>query len=158
MAGGVTSWWIIWAPDAPAGEPSYTLFQGAKSQADAEALKVVAGSADGPYATKADAQQAVTSGSAKKPPSTAQASNQPSLSNVPVVGPVIGGITSDVQAIGDVAAALEAFFSAITDAKMWKSLGWLLLGVAFLTMGILLWLRIPQRAANIGTTAARAVI
>ena len=68
------------------------------------------------------------------------------------------GLAADVGQIADIASSLEAFYSAVTDAKMWKSLGWLLLGVLFLTAGIMLWLRIPQRAAHIGATTARAVI
>ena len=154
MAAGATSWWIIWAPDAPAGEPSYSFFQGAQAQAQAEALKIVAGSAAGPYATQADAQQAVSSGAVKSPPSTAQASNQPSLSNVPGVSTV----TSGLSGLGDIAAAVKSFYSAVTDGKMWRSALWVMLGAVLMLAGILLWLRIPQRAATVGATAARAAI
>lgn len=154
MAAGATSWWIIWAPDAPSGEPSYTFFQGAESQADAEALKIVAGSAAGPYSSQADAQQAVKSGSVKKPPSTAQASNDPSLANVPGVGGAVSAAESGLSGIGDIAAAMKSFYTAVTDGKMWRSVAWILLGLLLLVNGILLWLKIPQKAAGVAGRAA----
>jgi hypothetical protein len=153
MAAGATSWWIIWAPDAPAGQPSHSFFQGAQSQAAAEALKIVDGSVAGPYASQAAAQQAVSSGSVKSPPSTAQASNSPSLGNVPGAG----AVTNDLSALGDVAAAMKSFYSAVTDGKMWRSVAWILLGLILMVNGILLWLKIPQRAAGIAGAAARVL-
>lgn len=57
-----------------------------------------------------------------------------------------------------IAGALEAFYHAATDGKMWRSLGWLILGLVLFLVGVALWLRIPQKAAGVGAAAARAVI
>lgn len=54
--------------------------------------------------------------------------------------------------------ALTAFYDVITNVKMWRSLGWLVLGLALMFTGIGLWLRVPQRAAGIAGAAARAAI
>lgn len=40
---------------------------------------------------------------------------------------------------GDVASALSAFYAQVTKASMWKSLGWVLLGILIMLIGILLW-------------------
>ena len=40
-----------------------------------------------------------------------------------------------------IAGALEAFYQAVTDGKMWRSLGWILLGILLMWFGTLLWLR-----------------
>jgi len=53
-----------------------------------------------------------------------------------------------------IAAALEAFWSAVTDGKMWRSVWWIVLGAWLLFSGLLLWLKIPQRAAGLAGKAA----
>jgi hypothetical protein len=50
--------------------------------------------------------------------------------------------------LAGIAGSLEAFFTAVTDGKLWRSLGWILLGASLVYTGIFLWLRIPQRAAQ----------
>lgn len=65
---------------------------------------------------------------------------------------------SDLSAISDVGAALKSFYSAMTDGRMWRSLAWILLGLVLMVNGILLWLRVPQRAAGIAGAAAEAAI
>lgn len=52
-----------------------------------------------------------------------------------------------IGAITDVGAALIGFFSTITDYRMWRSLAWLLLGVASIIGGIVLWAK--TRAAGL---------
>jgi len=51
-----------------------------------------------------------------------------------------GGSFSSVQ------NALSGFYDKVTDGKMWRSLGWLLLGIALMIAGVALW---------IGPSAAR---
>jgi hypothetical protein len=41
----------------------------------------------------------------------------------------------------DVAHALAAFYDKITDYKMWRSLGWLMLGLVLMIVGLALLLR-----------------
>lgn len=36
--------------------------------------------------------------------------------------------------------ALTAFYDKVTDGKMWRSLGWLLLGVLLIITGLVLWI------------------
>jgi hypothetical protein len=58
-----------------------------------------------------------------------------------------GSLPNPLAALG----SLEAFYQVITDGKLWRSLGWLLLGASLVYTGIFLWLRIPQRAAQIAS-------
>lgn len=48
--------------------------------------------------------------------------------------------------LSGIAGALTAFYHAVTDGKLWRSVGWLLLGIALMLTGVLLW---------IGPSAAR---
>lgn len=40
----------------------------------------------------------------------------------------------------DIATALSAFYAKVTDGKMWRSVGWLLLGVVLIIFGLVLWI------------------
>lgn len=71
---------------------------------------------------------------------------------------VIAAGEAAANPLGDVAAALKSFFSAVTDYKMWRSVGWILLGLILMVNGILLWLKIPQRAAGIAGSVAGAAL
>lgn len=50
-----------------------------------------------------------------------------------LVNDATGGAVSSFQ---DVSHALSGFFAVLTDGKMWRSLGWLLLGVILMFTGI----------------------
>lgn len=69
-----------------------------------------------------------------------------------------GGAASPLNALGDVAAALKSFYAALTDGKLWRSVLWVALGAMLMITGILLWLRIPQRAASIAGSVAGAAL
>ena len=118
------NWWVSWQPDAPAGQPPYVILNQASKPAP-----FVAGRVDGPYDSQAAAQQAAST--ATPPPSTAQASSSPSLPSP----------------FTDVAHALTAFYDVLTNGKMWRSLGWLLLGIGLMITGIWLWLGHPLPSA-----------
>ena len=51
-----------------------------------------------------------------------------------LLGSGAGGLT-------DVGAGLIAFFETITDGALWRSLGWLLLGILTMAAGLSLWAR-----------------
>ena len=51
--------------------------------------------------------------------------------------------------ISDVAGVLEAFFTAITDGTMWRSLAWLLMGVGLIAGGLTLWAKTTVYKAGI---------
>jgi hypothetical protein len=60
----------------------------------------------------------------------------------------VGGFTSLLGPVGaafsglsDVGTALVAFFTEISDYRMWRSLGWLFLGLLMMAAGVTLWLR-----------------
>lgn len=55
-----------------------------------------------------------------------------------------------------VAGTLTAIARAVFDGKMWRSLGWIALGLLFMTIGILLLLWKP--AAALGGDVVKAVV
>lgn len=53
--------------------------------------------------------------------------------------------------------ALSAFYDVVTNGKMWRSLGWLLLGVLLIIFGIVLWIGPTAfKATPIGRVASLA--
>lgn len=50
-----------------------------------------------------------------------------------ILNGLTGGVSGDIT---DVGATLAAFFGTITDGKMWRSLGWLFLGIIMIGIGI----------------------
>lgn len=56
--------------------------------------------------------------------------------------------------------SLTAFFATVTDGKMWRSLGWLILGLLIMAFGINLWLHNPlgRAAGKVGGAAATAAV
>lgn len=59
-----------------------------------------------------------------------------------------GALPNPLAALG----SLEAFFKVVTDGKLWRSLGWVLLGVILVMAGVLLW--IAPTAAKAAPLAA----
>lgn len=49
-----------------------------------------------------------------------------------------GGIAGAVSGLTDTGSALIAFFTTVTDYRMWRSLGWLLLGIVLIGAGLAL--------------------
>jgi hypothetical protein len=62
----------------------------------------------------------------------------PATANLPVVG------------------TLEGIWNDVTDGKMWRSLGWLLLGVVLMLAGVLWWIGPSASRAGPGELAAGA--
>jgi hypothetical protein len=60
-------------------------------------------------------------------------------------------IERGLSTLGHWAAVLV---SNLTDVHLWISLGWLLLGAALIFTGVMLWLKVPQRAAAVAPPAA----
>lgn len=56
---------------------------------------------------------------------------------------IISGLlgAGGVQQLSGTAATLFGFFDTVTNGKMWRSLGWLLLGLALTGVGLSLWLK-----------------
>ncbi len=129
---GQTQWWVIWANNQPVAGVGVTAttFAGTKAQADARAAKVVDGTVTGPYATEAAALAAIKA---------AGGSGSGSTVTSPPAGPQQAGLEGLAKIFGD-------FFTGLTDGKIWRSLGWIVLGIALMLAGVLWW---------IGPSAAR---
>lgn len=54
---------------------------------------------------------------------------------------LISALIPGLSGLSDVGSALVAFFDTITNGRMWRSLGWLLLGVVMMAAGLTLWLK-----------------
>lgn len=61
------------------------------------------------------------------------------VSNSPATGAANAGAAAAAR-LPDTASALSAFYDKVTDGKMWRSLGWLVLGVVLIVIGLVLWL------------------
>lgn len=69
---------------------------------------------------------------------------------------VLGAIIPGLSGAERVAGVLAAIGEAVTDGKMWRSLGWLALGLALMGIGLMLWLHKPIENA-IGTIGGAAL-
>ena len=45
-----------------------------------------------------------------------------------------------VGPLAAIGGSFEAFFGAVTDGKLWRSLAWIILGLALMYLGIMLWI------------------
>jgi hypothetical protein len=118
-------WWVI-PSTSEAGAPTFIFFQGTKAEAQARASRVTEVSAQqnlfGPYDTRTDAEEAAKG----KGPNPVTVPN----TNINPFAP-----------FEDTAHALTAFYEVVTNGKMWRSLGWLLLGVLIMILGLGLLLK-----------------
>jgi hypothetical protein len=53
---------------------------------------------------------------------------------------IFNGVADTPHAIDEVASGLAGFFEMVTDKFMWRSLGWIILGVITLFSGLVLWM------------------
>ncbi len=136
---GQTQWWVIWANNQPVAGVGVTAttFAGTKAQADARAAKVVDGTVTGPYATEAAALAAIKA---------AGGSGSGSTVTSPPAGPQQPSVPNPLAGLEGLAKIFGDFFTGLTDGKMWRSLGWIVLGIALMLAGVLWW---------IGPSAAR---
>lgn len=107
-------WWVL-----AESTGQFTYFQATDADAHKRASLAIQYNGQqnlyGPYNSKADAETAVSSGTAK---------------------PQNAGAPALPTPFSDVAHALSAFYDVLTNGKMWRSLGWLLLGVLLMITGI----------------------
>ncbi len=92
----------------------------------------------GPFTSAADAQKAFQTGA------TPAASSIPGVSINPDGSVSLSNPLSGLEAIARVMGDLGR---AITDGKMWRSLGWIVLGLIVFGFGLVLWLRKPIESA-----------
>lgn len=135
-------WWVVQNPSgARGGPPVYIAVQAATPPPNEVA---------GPYATEAEARAKIL-----------ELENQTTFPPAPSI-PNPFGFLAALGWIQEIGHWVGLAVSAVTDIHMWISLGWLALGFWMLVIGILLWLKIPQRAAraakDVGAAAAGAAV
>ena len=137
-----SQWWVVQNPSgARGGPPVYIAVQAATSPPNEVA---------GPFPTEAAARAEILTLENQTTP--------PPLPSIP--NPF--GFLAALNWIQEIGHWFGIAVAAVTDIHMWISLGWLALGFWMLVIGILLWLRIPQRVAraakDAGETAAAAAV
>ena len=129
-------WWVVQDPSgARGGPPVYRAVQATASPPNEVA---------GPFATEAEARQKIL-----------DLENQGQFPPAPSI-PNPFGFLAALGWIQEIGHWVGLAVAAVTDVHMWISLGWLSLGFWMLLIGILLWLKIPQRAARAAKDAAAA--
>ena len=128
------SWYVIWTDNPAVSQrlqvQSYEIVQTQKPPSAGSTFEgLTVTSVQGPYKTKAEAQSAIgatsTSGVGEGAGSGVASANVPNpFSWLGVIGHWIGDLVEH-----------------LTDAAMWKSIGWLALGILLIITGILLWVK-----------------
>lgn len=88
---------------------------------------------NGPYTSQAAANAALPVIAAKNP-----APGEVQQITGGGQGPAANGAGINFSSVQN---ALTAFYRAVTNGKMWRSLGWLLLGLVLIIMGAALWIK-----------------
>jgi uncharacterized membrane protein YccF (DUF307 family) len=86
----------------------------------------------GPYATQAQANAAIAA--------IQKANPAPGEVQQVTAGGQSGAAAGGGVNFSSIQNALTSFYDKLTDGKMWRSLGWLLLGVLMILAGLALWL------------------
>jgi len=141
-ASSTAQWWVTQEPSgARGGPPVYRAVQSATSPP---------GEVAGPFPTEAAARQEIL-----------KLENQTTFPPAPSI-PNPFGFLAALGWIQEIGHWFGLAVAAVTDVHMWISLGWLALGFWMLVIGILLWLKVPQRAAaaakDVGEAAAGAAV
>jgi hypothetical protein len=85
---------------------------------------------------------AITGGNSDVQQATGVTASTPG-SNVAALAGGASGIASAAGAIGSAEGEIGGIWADLTDGQMWRSLGWLVLGVMLTLLGIVLLLRKP---------------
>lgn len=86
----------------------------------------------GPYADQATANKAI--------PAIQKANPAPGEVQQVTAGGQSGAAAGGGVNFSSVQNALTGFYDKVTDGKMWRSLGWLLLGILLILSGLAMWL------------------
>jgi hypothetical protein len=144
---GTGDWWVIL--EASSGPPISSGFIVVQGTATAIHAKYGTGpQVMGPYPTKAAAEAAgqnVSQPFGPQPPT-----------GLPGGIPNPFGFLAALGWIQEIGHWVGLAVSAVTDIHMWISVGWIGLGFWMLVIGILLWLKVPQRAARAARDVAAA--
>jgi hypothetical protein len=63
-----------------------------------------------------------------------------------------------LQSAADLAKVIAAAFTTVLNPKMWRSFGWLMLGLVLIGLGLMFWLKAPIESAvgTVGGAFAKA--
>lgn len=128
-------WWVIWSVAASGlkyGQRQFHIVESPskpKPTGTGAALTTV----EGPYRSKKAAEAAVGSSTGTTGVGTNPAIGGAGLANQPPALP-----SNPLGAIGHWIGELVAH---LTDAAMWRSIGWLALGILCIFTGVLLWIK-----------------
>lgn len=139
-----TPWWeVVYSTIAGGGRSAYVTGHGIEVVQAASAAAALAqvqaehhgaeGTVNGPFATRAAAE------AQKKADTAAQASGTETGSGGTGTSPN-PKTNINIDPLAAIGGSLEAFFTALTDGKMWRSLGWILLGILLMIVGVVLWI------------------
>ena len=123
------------------GQTWVQIYEYLLAQFPSESPKDIGDKVVGLWATQQVGQGIATSGSELGPFSAAA---QKAAAQTNFAGPfagILGPFAGLTDALIELASGIGAFYDAVTDGKMWRSLGWLLLGAILLILGIMLWLK-----------------
>jgi hypothetical protein len=127
MASG-GDWWVVYTYASPQAEEAVPhVEQSATEPKTSDKVPFVLG----PYKTKAQAEAAI----GEKAPPPGKFHGHKDKPPGPV-GNVIGGLTSGWDAI-------KVGVAELSDGDMWRSLGWLALGLVLMFVGLRMWLGKP---------------
>lgn len=127
-AASTDPWWVVEANIGSGATPTYQLIQGPPPGPDPKKVLTANGTTvkvTGPFSTQAAAQATIPVGS----------QTGPGGPTAPGLGP-----SNPLAVFSSITNALSAFYDVLTNGKMWRSLGWLLLGVALIGAGLYLWI------------------
>jgi hypothetical protein len=147
------AWWVMVPAAKPNEDPNSPDAQIIQTNSSNDPGTVTLGGQPyirraGPFKTQADAQKAAP------------------VSGISFIGTVIGAVVgaggatasgngatagsaaasgasagaSSVATFGSIENALSAFYDKLTDGKMWRSLGWLALGILLMLLGLAMWI------------------
>ena len=129
-AGANISWWAVLQDTERTGRKQIIYVQ-ATSRLQAGENNPGTTVLGGPYKSEAAAEKAHPQGSSGSVKAAAGQKKPPTLSDKPV-NPLAG--------IDELGAVLDAAYKALTDGKMWRSLGWMVLGLILMVMGLRMWI------------------
>jgi hypothetical protein len=119
-------WWVVWWNPGASGSgaaSTYKIVQGTRADAQNVANTAISATIAGPYSTQADAQAAASAGTKGSP---APAHN-PNLGGVGNIGYNLPA--NPLSAVGD-------FLSRLTNPHTWLRVAEVVVGVAFLIVGL----------------------
>lgn len=67
---------------------------------------------------------------------------------------LFSGVSDTASALAGIGGVLGGLVSALLDVTMWRSLGWLWLGLLLLLWGVLIWTGVPQKLVSAATKIA----